>query len=179
MENLKSLDSLRQIDERHILLSRLTGRVFDLPDWHDAVSRIVLNETVPEDVRSQFNVARNMALYSYFCYSLAPEVQSKTFILIEFALRLRLAPPKRMVLKDLLRAAIDRGWIADAKFRHLAKPDPDNSYSKSLIETIPNIRNSFAHGTNVLTHDCLGYLAKCADFINQLYPQPSPPLQGN
>lgn len=173
MEKLKELNSLRDIDERHVLFSQITGKLLDLSLWHAAVSSITLNEAVPDDIKSQFNVARNMALYSYFCYSLAPEVQAKTFVLIEFALRLRVAPPKRMVLKDLLRLAIERGWIADAGFRHILDPDPHNSYSKSLIEIIPSIRNEFAHGTNMLTHDCISYLTKCVDVINQLYPEPS------
>lgn len=170
MEELKRLDQWQVIDERHTLLSRVTGRLLDPHLLHAAVSKIKLNREAPDDIRSQFNVARNMALYSYFCYSLAPEVQAKTFVIIEYALRLREGSEKRLMLKNLLKVAVDKKWITDAGFKHLKDPSVDNTYSKSLIDWIPAMRNEFAHGTNVVLPDCLSHLAICADFINQLYP---------
>lgn len=78
MEELKKLDQLMKMDETHQLFSQITGRLIDLELLHEAVSAITLHEGVPEDIRGQFNVARNMALYQYFHYALAPEIQLKT-----------------------------------------------------------------------------------------------------
>lgn len=172
MEELKPLDQLHAIDERHALLSQVTGRLLDPTTLHATISKIELNDRVPDDLKSQFNVARNMALYSYFCYSLAPEVQAKTFVIIEYALRLREGSGKRLMLKKLLKLSVDQGWITDAGFKHLKNLSIDNSYSKSLIEWIPAMRNEFAHGTNILVPDCVSHLSICADFVNQLYPNP-------
>jgi hypothetical protein len=170
MEELKRLEQLQEIDERHALLSQVTGRLLDPSLLHSAVSKIELNETAPDDIKSQFNVARNMALYSYFCYSFAPEVQAKTFVIIEHALRLREGSGNYFGLKKLLKISVNNGWITDTGFRHLNNPGNANSYSKSLIEIISMMRNEFAHGTNILVPDCLTHLSVCADFINQLYP---------
>ncbi|WP_017454476.1 hypothetical protein [Herbaspirillum rubrisubalbicans] len=169
MEELKTVEQLCMVDERHELLSQLTGKIFDLSVFHSAISKIDLKSEVPEEIRSQFNVARNMALYSYFCYSFAPEVQAKTFVLIEHALRLREASGRRLMLKKLLSIAVESGWIKDFRFSHLQTPDPKNSYSRSLVDLIPSMRNEFAHGTNMVLPDCIGHLRICADLINQLY----------
>src|SRR5467141_1534588 len=81
---------------------------------HAYVSSITMHSGVPEEIRSQFNVARNMALYQYFFYALAPEVQLKTYTIIEYALRLRAGTGKKLMLKDLIEKANREGWISDA-----------------------------------------------------------------
>src|SRR4051812_5378871 len=89
MEELKKLDALSSMDEIHALIGGITGKVPDLAKRHAYIELITMHDGVPEVIRGQFNVARNMALYQYFMYSLAPEVQFKTYTIIEHALRLR------------------------------------------------------------------------------------------
>lgn len=169
MEELKSLSSLTSVDERHLLLGQLTGNSWNIADLHAEVSAITLHEGVPEVLRNQFNVVRNMALYQYFYYGLAPEVQLKTYTIIEYALRLR-AEDRRTGFKALLHRAVAERWVSDAGFRHLPSVDSGNPYCAKLVEILPSLRNSAAHGSNQLSPHCVGHLEKCADFVNQLFP---------
>lgn len=171
MEELKQLHELVKIDERHQLLEQITGQRLDLEALHKVVTSITLHEGVPEDIRGQFNVARNMALYQYFFYALAPEVQLKTYTIIEFALRLRANSTKQLMLGALVKKAVKEGWITDAGFRHIQNPQPHNPYCINLTRVLPDLRNASAHGTTLLTPDSVGHLEKCADFVNQIFDQ--------
>lgn len=171
--DFKRMEELTEIDELHVLMARVTGRLLDINLLYRAVESIELGGAVPDDIRGQFNVARNMALYTYFCYALAPEVQLKTFTIIELALRLRAGNPKGKTLRPLLKLAVSEGWIRDSGFRHVENPLPGNPYCHSLIDTLPALRNGSAHGSTNLTPDTVWYLERCADLVNQLFAQPS------
>lgn len=171
METFKKLSEILVIDERHILLSKITGGLLDVELLHQVLSEIVLNDNVPEKIKGQFNVAKNMALYTYYIYSLAPEVQHKTYTIIEYALKIKANVGKKMMLKKLLIMAIEQEWISDSGFRHLENPDNNNSYCKSLVKVLPDLRNSAAHGQSLLLPDCVGHIEKCADFVNQIFKE--------
>lgn len=172
MEELKKLDELTKIDEIHALIGQVTGRLPDLGHIHEYVSSITLHSDVPEKIHGQFNVARNMALYQYFFYALAPEVQLKTYTVIEFALRIRAGSKgERLTLHHLVKLAVTEGWISDKGFRHIANPQPDNPYCHTLITVLNKLRNEVAHGSDQLTPNCIGHIEKCADFVNQLFRQ--------
>jgi hypothetical protein len=169
MEGLKKLDELTKMDEMHQLTAQINGHLIDLELLHKAVSSIILHEGVPKEIQGQFNVARNMALYQYFHYALAPEVQLKTYTIIEFSLRLKANSTKRLMLSELLGMAVKESWITDAGFRHIKNPQPGNHYCKQLKEVLPRLRNGAAHGSSNLTPEIVGHLAICADLINQLF----------
>ena len=169
MEKLKKFSEILEIDEKHVLLSKVTGGLLNIELLHKALSKIKLNDNVPEEIQGQFNVARNMALYTYYFYALAPEVQHKTYTVIEYALKIKANSTKQLMLKKLLVKAVEEKWITDAGFRHIENPGKDNSYCKSLIETLPGLRNGAAHGQSLLLPDCVGHIEKCADFVNQLF----------
>lgn len=171
MEELKSLDELTEMDEKHRLMGAVCGAVPSLEKMHDFLSQERLNRQVPDEIKGQFNVARNMALYSYYFYALAPEVHLKTYTLIEHALKLKVKPEKHMMLAKLLRVALANGWVSDVGFRHIENPSPDNEWCKAMLKGIPDLRNSQAHGSSMLVGDCLHHIAVCADFINQLFSQ--------
>lgn len=177
MEKFKELSKLTEIDSRHLAFAKVTGNLPDLEKIHQLLSKETLNPEVPEDIQSQFNVARNMAIYSYFLYSLAPEVQHKTYTVIEFALRIKSEQhqiqkksSKPMMLRQLLKLALKKGWINDKGFRHVKNPSDSNQWCKDMVDTIPNLRNSQAHGTHLLVPDFYHHIRVCADFINQLFP---------
>ena len=91
----------------------------------------------------------------------------KTYSVMELALRTRLGDRKTK-FKTLLRRAVEGGLVSDRGFRHVP-PDPNNSYCKSLVEVLPSLRNTAAHGSTMLAPNCLGHVEKCADFVNQLF----------
>lgn len=176
MEKFKELSELTEIDSRHVAFAKVTGYLPDLEKVYQLLSEETLNPEVPEDIQSQFNVARNMAVYSYFLYSLAPEVQHKTYTVIEFALRIKSEQnqmqkksSKPMMLRQLLKLALKNGWINDKGFRHVKNPSDSNEWCKEMINTIPRLRNSQAHGTHILVPDFHHHICVCADFINQLF----------
>lgn len=167
MERFKEFNEITRIDERHLLVGEITGGILALEKLHAALAVINLRSEVPSEIRGQFNVARNMALYSFFCLSLAPEVHMKSYSVMELALRTRFVD-RRTNLKALVRCAVDRGLLLDRGFRNV-NDDPSNPYSRSLIDVIPSLRNEAAHGSTLLVPDCLGHIEKCADFVNQLF----------
>lgn len=172
MEKFKDLSEIMQIDPKHLALGRITGSVLNLELFHEILSEETLNASVPEEIQGQFNVARNMAVYTYYFYALAPEVHLKTYTLIEHALKLKAGSRgERLMLKRLVKLAVNEGWIADSGFRHIEDPSSENEYCKSLIEVLPDLRNSKAHGSTMLVPDCVHHVKICADFINQLFPQ--------
>ena len=168
MEEFKSFDQILEIDERHLLLGQITGSLRSLESLHASLSAIELHSGVPEAVRGQFNVARNMALYTHFHYAMAPEVQMKTFSVIELGLKRRLPAADKKGLAGLLKAAIARGLLRDAGFRHIKHPSPENTYCKNLVTALPALRNAAAHGSTGLTPQVLDYVETCADLLNQL-----------
>ena len=170
MEELKALHQLSEMDEKHKLMGKVCGSVPDLEKMHKYLSMEVLNDEVPNEIKGQFNVAKNMALYTYYFYALAPEVHLKTFTIIEYAIRLKAKPKKKLMLRELIELAVNKGWVNDAGFRHLDNPSSDNQWCKSMIDVIPDLRNSQAHGSSMLVGDCLHYISSCADFVNQLFP---------
>ena len=174
MEQFKALEEVDRIDQGHILLGQITGYVISLPKLHAALADIELHEGVPEDVRGQFNVARNMALYTYFHYALAPEVQMKTYSVIELALKRRFPQMSKRTLSPLLTEAVKHGLLKDSGFRHIPVSDPANGYSLSLVTVLAELRNSAAHGSTNLTPDCIVEVGVCADLVNQLFPRPLP-----
>ncbi|AAZ27383.1 hypothetical protein CPS_0381 [Colwellia psychrerythraea 34H] len=159
------------MDEKHELMGRFCGSFPNIKGMHDYLSKEVLNEEVPDEIQGQFNVAKNMALYSYFFYALAPEVHLKTYTVIEHALRVKMKPKKTMMLKALINHAVAQRWISDAGFRHIDKPNSDNEWCKTMVTVIPSLRNCKAHGSTMLVGDCLHHISSCADFINQLFPR--------
>lgn len=170
MEKFKSLEELTNLDEKYRLIGGICGSLPNLEKMHDYLSKEILNEEVPDEIKGQFNVAKNMALYSYFFYALAPEVQLKTYTVIEHALRVKTNPKKPMMLKELINHAVSQRWVTDPGFRHIETQDSVNEWCKKMVEVIPILRNSKAHGSSMLVGDCLRHISSCADFVNQLFP---------
>lgn len=74
MEELKKLEDLEKPDERNLFYSVInteTGepRPYEITDLYRSVEAVTLSNKVPEDISSQFNVARNLAVYSWHSYS--------------------------------------------------------------------------------------------------------------
>lgn len=171
MEEFKNLDELILMDEKHSLMGAVCGSIPCLKGMHEYLSDEVLNEEVPDEIKGQFNVAKNMALYTYYFYALAPEVHLKTYTIIEQALRIKAKPKKQMMLKALMNHAVSQRWISDSGFRHLGTSSSGNEWCKKIIHAIPSLRNSKAHGSTMLVGDCLEHISRCADYINQLFPR--------
>jgi hypothetical protein len=74
MEKFKSLEDVFQPDVRNrnrVDIDTITGNVSEttIQSLYLLIEPITLNQKVSEDVRSHFETAKNLALYSWFVYS--------------------------------------------------------------------------------------------------------------
>ena len=178
MEELKKLEEITLPDSRnthYVLINQQTGqqRKYCLQDLYDVVKSIEIRDDVPEDVRSQFNVARNISLYSWFCYSFHNVADMKIFSTLEMALRIKLCrEDSRDGLFNLIEMSVKRGLIKDRHFSHI-RAQLTNLESSSYVENLPKLiayfRNDGAHGSTMLYDGAIMNLRICADFINQIF----------
>lgn len=171
MEKFLSIEELTQVDRRNLYFVDDEGNHRSLEQLHDLLSQETLNAEIPDDLKSQFNIAKTMALYTYYYYALAPEVHLKTYLIIEHALRLKLKPKNRheATLNPMLRAAVKKKLICDSGFRSFNQSEPGIEKCTQMIKAISHLRNSKAHGSSFLMGDCMMQISVCADFLNQLY----------
>lgn len=190
METLKPLAEITEPDFRNtvrVFVNMKTGarRKNTLKDMHDAVAVIQLGPNVPEEIRSQFAVGQNLAVYAWFCYHFHMNAELQAFACVEFALRLKLKPATQgeRHFKTMLRKAVQTGLITDAGFKYFPVPNVQgprdvqttsgpktvNSHSEALVELMPQMRNNLAHGATTLFDGAPGMLRLAADIINQLY----------
>ncbi|QYJ99756.1 hypothetical protein [Shewanella psychrotolerans] len=169
MEEFIKFSEINKPDERHALLEQVTGTRFTLECLYSALDEITLIAGVPEEIQSQFNVTKNLAIYTWYSYSLDPVVKLKTYILIEHALKVKTGK-KKWPFPKLIKRAIRSGWVKDSGFRHIEYDElnPD-MYVEDMIELLPIMRNAAAHGSNDLYQGAVLYIQICADWINQIF----------
>jgi len=178
MEELKKLKEIILADSRNscfALINRQTGehRQYSLEDLYGEIVAIAINEVVPEEVRSQFNVARNLSLYTWFCYSFHSVSMLKAYTTVEMALRIRLGKlESKSSLWKLMREAVNTGLIKDTGFGHIME-QPEDHQSKPFVDGLPDamayLRNLDAHGSSALAPFSVPTLRICANIINQLF----------
>jgi len=176
MEELKSLTTLLEPDERWANFVRhnvSTNEIspITLSNRYQSVSEIALSTTAPEDVRSQFNIALMLGIYTWLYYPLHQVAELKAFSTVEMALRLRF-PEAKGALNKLLAFAVENGAIIDKGFSHIEVCDEDpTQYSSKLPSIVSSLRNELAHGSFMLHPGSLFTLRNCAEIINQLFPE--------
>jgi len=198
LDGLKPLAEVLEPDERWSYFSRT------LEKHHALISSVGLNETVPDKVRQQFENARNAWLYAFFAYRLLSVATLTVHVACEAAVKERakrdgVPASKTGNLLNLLNEAVARGWLNDAGFSASAKrealwndqrevllaagqadigpwPEPEDpqDHTRQVVHAIRTLRNSMAHGDAILVPTLLPTFQAAADFINQLFPAPSP-----
>lgn len=92
----------------------------EVKDYHEAVSKLELNTSVPENIRHYYETARNLYLYSWYIYRFFPVAEQQALFCIEFALRERAkgdeGVPKNKTLAKLLKYAQREGLIKNEGF---------------------------------------------------------------
>ena len=195
MESLKKLEEICQPDSRTHAFTLLDPnhpgflRKRTIEDFHRAAESISLHEGVPERIRSHFETARNLIIYSWFYYPFNVTAQLCAYTSVEYALRLK-ANDRRMPFKRLLQRAVDQGWITDKGFsrpqrrrdaiqRHneglppefqVPEPPMIREYCDAIAESLPFLRNQLAHGSSLLHEQGALQVRICAELINQLFP---------
>lgn len=176
MEELKKLEEIQLPDVRNtrfVVIKQKTGerRELSLQDIYEAVKSVDLHNDVPEDVRNQFNVARNLAIYTWFSYSFHQVSELKAFSTVEYALR-KLYGNNKQSFRSLIEKAVSDDLLKDSRFSHIEIDSQSNNsqkYVKHLPDLMPKLRNDLAHGSCTLHPGSVSNLQICADFINQLF----------
>jgi hypothetical protein len=196
MEELKKFEEICEPDARQQLCVIFDDdlrqfRPLSLKDIYDIADSIKLHEGVPEDIRSHFEMARNLYVYSWFYYPFNVAAQLQAFATAEYALRIRAnmnaVLRNKPGFKGLLRMAVNQGWISDEGFSHIEfarmqaignmlaanrEQRRIKTYCQALMETLPHFRDELAHGSSMLHNEGAIYLAICAELINQLFEVP-------
>ena len=190
MERLKHFDSLCESDDRMQVMAVVDAAVGEirpltLQDIYAVAEATKLHDGVPEEIRSHFETARNLFVYSWFFYPFNIAAQFHGFLSVEFALKTK-AGTQKGGFSRLLRQAVTEGWICDKGFSGFdawrlrgmnhaltgyAESPEVKTYSQVLAEVLPYLRNDLAHGSTTLHYRGAEYLGICAELINQLFEE--------
>jgi hypothetical protein len=175
MEELKSFEELLLPDSRwefFAFRNHITNKVnkYELSDLYKNAESINLSENVPDDIKSQFNVARMLCVYTWLYYPFHQIAELKAFSTVEMALKNKFNKP-RSSLKSLIQHAVNKGLIKDINFSHsVVKNSNYTENSVKLPEIVSELRNDLAHGSTTLRPGSMTTLRNCAEIINQIYP---------
>jgi hypothetical protein len=184
-EKLRPAEHVHEPDPRNSLtawIDRTNGaiRPVQVSDLHDAVAAFSLHPGVPEDIAQHFETVKNVYLYSWFIYRFQPVAELQGLACLEYALRVRLAPEikagklkeKRPGLRRMMNYAIESRLVKNEGFaRWVRAQDPEWDLLDALEEALPEIRNSYAHGSSTLMPTALGVIELVHETISQLFPE--------
>ena len=194
IEGLKSLNRVTEPDPRfgHFVVfdEKINrSRPLQLKDRFAVIAEIKLRPEVPVEIQIHFATAKNLLLYSWFVYRFIAVAEMHACSTVEMALK-KITGKKNWYLKRLLEHAVDKGWIVDEGFRRyreilerrreyakmVSKVQGEqnreskgrNEYVAILAQTIPSLRNMYAHGSDSIHPGGYDTLEICAEIINQL-----------
>lgn len=193
-DGLKPMDSISEQDPRNsITVSISSGQPMSFEEYYEGVSAFKLAPNVPTEIQVQFDLARNLFVYSWFVYRFSSSAQSQAYSAMERAIKFKLVSEnipftKRATLAPLLQKIVKLGWIKDVDFPHIFETsalfstelageerrvfDRDgNEFVKNLADILPNLRNNYAHGEGTLIGPVSGLMALDAttNVINALF----------
>lgn len=191
METVKSKGQFFEPAPRSQSLGPPLERQYELLDYFR------LHDAVPESVRSYMNSVVTLWLYGWLYYSFYPLTIFLSATAVEMALQERFPDKRAKGLKRLLQLAKSVGLLRDEGFPSLkhrreiaaiiddqistitgkaADSLPAQSYVDVLIESLPQVRNRFAHPEMhaiVPPGMAVDSLIIAAEIINQLWPSES------
>lgn len=186
-DGLKPLDQVTVPDSAHrVFVWTRSGEAVGLADYHAEMQELMLPAHVPERIRREFDLARNLLLYCWFVYDFSSAAMAQAFGAVEAAVRERVKQEglnlgKRRGLYQLLCFALEQGWLQPTAFRHLrqqgATGEDADERLLHLVKTLPRFRNSFAHGDGPLftPMDVVFFLGIAHDIIAQVVPATEAP----
>jgi len=164
-KNLMQPDPRNKYISKYETVSGLTQE-FTVEDFYGLVKDLSLNDSVPLDIRTQFETCKNLLLYSWFVYRFGTLAQLHAYSTLEYALKEKIKQAGMKVetsLSRLLDKAIQQGWL----------PQLTQERTKIIAIAIPKLRNELAHGSSTLLSpkDNQLFVQECANLINQLFPK--------
>lgn len=133
-------DPLKPFNEICLADERQKHFLGSLEDNHSYLSSIILNDTVPLDVRQLFETAKNLSLYSWFAYRFHQVSELISYSALEMALREKYKKEypgrKSPMLAGLLQHAKKHGWIRNEDFSNRDRIALSNAEQKKMYEVI-------------------------------------------
>lgn len=172
-------DILRPDVRNQTLVSVVDGRVrpTTVDDGYPNLLQLELSPHVPENIRKQFDVCRDLMLYGWFVYEFYTVAAHQALVCLEFALREK-HPVTQTDKKGRVR---HRGLRAHLEHvRELGYFDQD-AQLEAIVESIPHIRNGEAHGSDTVLNFALAevVLMQVCSIISTVYErEPSVQLKG-
>ena len=162
MERLKPRNEVLSPDVRNqhrANFDHSTGVISEMAfdSIYDEVEKIRINNTAPESVRSHFEIARNLVLYSWFVYSFNVVAAMQAFASLEMALKARTGEPKGGLKRQLEKVFSGRKLSSG-----IGSP-------VDLSVALSHLRNDLAHGSPTMHGQGLTIIRACADLINEIY----------
>ncbi len=177
MQEFKPLDRVLEPDPTMQLFSCPDPTGGDLRPWsleetHRRVSELVVDDKVPEHIRSYFNTVKNALVFSFYHYGFLAVASFLAATAVEMALRTRYAANLQGSSKrsqpsfaSLLGRAIDEGLVTDDGFAWLRDKQLSSErlwrevergtgrrvlldkrpYVQRLRKSLVDVRNYFAH----------------------------------
>ena len=88
-EEFRAFDEIAVPDDRQQFFEHFDSELGDfrssrLDEHHQEIAAIELHEGVPDDIRRQFDNARNLLLYAWFVYRFTPVAELHAYTTTEF-----------------------------------------------------------------------------------------------
>lgn len=241
-DGFKPLNELLNADERNLYLVRCnlstnTEEPNSIGAHYADIAAFSLHDGVPDNIATQYDVARNIYSYAWFEYRFFNVAEAQVLIVLELALKEHIGEQniksylkkrnaeylsetgKKSNLKVGLKTYMEyyrdnqlvtnsgfSAWYRyptqQARFKAeqeqaewaiaetkrtgnsdidlpdivIEKLPPDESYNhvQFLIDNVNHMRNCYAHGNTNLYSQILQTFEMVSEFINQLYPIPTP-----
>ena len=162
MEKLKALEEVCQPDVRYqnrVDLDLTTGAVSEttIQSLYRLIEPIQLSEQVPDDVRSHFEIAKNLALYSWFVYSFNVVAAMQAYSTLENGSKAEGREEKNSFEEEPIA-----GFQRPTAHRRTWPPI-------GLSDAIAYLRNDLAHGSPTMHGQGIDALKLCAELINELF----------
>jgi hypothetical protein len=187
-EGFRQTADMFKADQRNLDAPAIfAGQPQSIEMFREWVDEYDLPTECPEEIRTQYDVARNLYIYSWYVYRFTSPAQAQAYATLELALRTRFDEldikynKRRDGLSSLLSKAIKKGLLKDGGFPHLQHSqntdavDPSGTeFCEKLPSIISTFRNSFAHGGTTLLNLPVSLMALQATsaIIHQLYNEP-------
>ena len=167
---MKALTEILNPDVRQAALVTLDiggWRPMEVRDCHRPLESILVMDAVPEAVRKQFDIARDLMLYGWFVYEFYTVAVQQAYACLEFGLREACKKvnngenpcEKKKGLACYITWAEKNGLI------------PAGKYHEELRLFVPALRNSIGHGSSTLFNYALAMptLEIVADLLNVVF----------
>jgi hypothetical protein len=166
----KKFLELKELDKRNFYFGYQGENGFQnitLEEFYEQIANIKLDKIVPEKIVTQFDIAKNLSVYSCFVYRFHQPAKMQAYSTVELALKdIFGVEGKSKSFKKMIKKSIELKLINDIDFKGYGNA---NDVCKRILEFMPRFRNIMAHGDSGLVNNSPMELMTCRDFINQLY----------